>query len=43
MSMSFTSTLITLVISPIPSSTSILVRLPSLRAKTMLGEYHTVP
>src|SRR5207302_9514764 len=42
-STSFTSTFSTLCISPIPSSTSIRVRLPSLRANTIGGLYHAVP
>src|SRR5215472_5969760 len=42
-SMSFTSTFNTPCISPRPSSTSIRVRLPSLRANTTGGLYHAVP
>src|SRR5579872_7479318 len=42
-STSFTSTLITPCIGPMPSSTSIRVRLPSLRAKTTGGVYQAVP
>ena len=41
--MLFTSTCSTDVISPIPSSTSIRVRFPSFFEKTISGECHAVP